>query len=159
MTSQAIILRRRGVVLLLSAALAVGIAVWSCGKANAQTPAPQSKPKSLAWIPEYEFVGMVVTLTVVIAIGVCVRVRQSRAAKQLADEPILDTPIEEDDEPILDTAIEESETPPVAFRCPACRKALKAKAELEGKKVKCRQCGKIVLVPASRAAGNGHITK
>lgn len=49
-------------------------------------------PKSLAWIPAYEFVGMLLTLAVVIAVGVWVRVRAAHAARQLADEPILDTP-------------------------------------------------------------------
>lgn len=168
MTNKPTILRKeKKLVLLLSATLAVGMALWSCGEANAQPPAPRVMPplaasdhKSLVWIPVSEFVGMVLTLAVVIAIGVWLRVHQGRAAKQAADEPILDTPIEEDDEPILDTTIEEPEVPPpVTFRCPACRRGLKARADLAGKKVKCRQCGKPVLVPISRVARNGHIIK
>jgi len=122
-------------------------------------PLAASDPKSLVWIPVSEFVGMLITLAVVIAIGVWLRVRENRAAKRLADEPVLDTPIEEE-EPIIDTAIEEPQAPPpVAFHCPLCRRGLKAKAELAGKKVKCRQCGKAVLVPAGLAARNGHISK
>jgi serine/threonine protein kinase len=35
----------------------------------------------------------------------------------------------------------------VSFPCPGCGKALKAKAELAGKKVKCRHCGQPVVVP------------
>jgi eukaryotic-like serine/threonine-protein kinase len=37
---------------------------------------------------------------------------------------------------------------PIAFACSACGKSLKARAELAGKKVKCLQCDKPVLVPS-----------
>ena len=75
------------------------------------------------------------------------------------EEPIIDTPLE-DEEPILDTAIEEEEPPPpISFRCPACKKGLKVKAELAGKKVKCRQCAKVIVVPVPKTGGNGQITR
>ena len=40
----------------------------------------------------------------------------------------------------------------ISFSC-TCGKNLKAKAELAGKKVKCSQCGKAVLVPGIKAGG------
>jgi hypothetical protein len=155
MTARPAIIRQQERLVLLSAALAVAIALWPCGGATALAA---SEAKSLVWIPVSEFVGMLITIAVVIAVGVFLRVRMARAARQLADEPILDTPLEED-EAIIDTAIEETEVPPVAFRCPLCRRGLKAKAELAGKKVKCRQCGKPVLVPINLTARNGHIVR
>jgi serine/threonine protein kinase len=36
---------------------------------------------------------------------------------------------------------------PVAFACASCGKGLKARADLAGKKVKCRHCNQVVLVP------------
>jgi serine/threonine protein kinase len=39
--------------------------------------------------------------------------------------------------------------PPVSFPCPGCRQKLKVKAGLAGKKVKCPQCGRAVLVAAA----------
>jgi DNA-directed RNA polymerase subunit RPC12/RpoP len=40
---------------------------------------------------------------------------------------------------------------PISFSCAACSKQLKARAELAGKKVRCSQCGKAVLVPMTKA--------
>jgi WD40 repeat protein len=125
---------------------------------QAPPQAAPSKPKSLAWIPIAEMIGLAITLTLVIGLGVWMRVRQGRTSKLAVDEPIIDTPYEEED-PIIDTAIEEEEPPPpITFRCFACKKGLKVKAELAGKKVRCRQCGKIVPVPAPKKDGNEQIT-
>jgi WD40 repeat protein len=121
-------------------------------------PTAQPKPQSLAWLPMAEFIGMLITLAMVIGLGVWFRLR-SPSVLVLApadDEPILDTPLPDDydDEPILDTPYEpEEELPPVSFQCVACGKKLKAKAELVGKKVKCKQCGKVVPVPNNNANG------
>jgi serine/threonine protein kinase len=43
----------------------------------------------------------------------------------------------------------------VSFPCSGCGKRLKARAELARKKVKCPQCGRAVLVPASTPAQGG----
>ena len=40
---------------------------------------------------------------------------------------------------------------PLAIPCPACRRKLKVKAELAGKKVKCPHCAAAVAVPSSQA--------
>ncbi len=42
---------------------------------------------------------------------------------------------------------------PVSFTCPGCGHGLKVKAELAGKKGKCPQCGKAVLVPGPQTEG------
>ena len=96
------------------------------------------KPKSLVWIPISEMVGMVLTLALVIGSWVWFRVRQG-AANVPAEEPILDTAIED-----------EVPSPPITFRCPACQKRLKARADLGGKKVRCSQCGQAVRVPGNK---------
>ena len=45
---------------------------------------------------------------------------------------------------------------PVTFACPACRKNLKVRAELIGKKVKCPQCGQANILPGNqKATGHG----
>jgi hypothetical protein len=102
------------------------------------SPSSQPKPGSLSWVPIVECVVMGVTLAIVIFVGMWYNARQRRAAALWLEEPILDIPIEE---------IEEPPAPRIAIRCVACRKILKAKANLIGLKVKCPQCAKIMLVP------------
>jgi hypothetical protein len=155
---------------LLAILIAGGATLIAPGVTNAQPDPPRAtvnplfaqtappKQKSLAWIPVSEAVAMVITLLMVIGLGVWFRVRQGRAKAIPEEEPILNQAIEDKDEPILDTAIEEEEPPPpITFRCPACRRGLKARADLAGKKVKCRQCAKAVNVPGKPEAKNGHI--
>ena len=125
---------------------------------TAPAPVAPPKPKSLSWIPISEIVGLVLTVTLVFGLGVWMRVRQGRAGHVQQEEAVIDTPYEEE-EPIIDEAIEEEEPPPpITFRCAACKKGLKVRAELAGKKVKCRQCGKIVQVPTPQKGGSEQIT-
>jgi len=49
----------------------------------------------------------------------------------------------------------DADAPAVSFPCPGCGKTLKTRAALMGKKVKCVQCGKPVLVPGTRAGEPG----
>src|SRR3954469_1439796 len=39
---------------------------------------------------------------------------------------------------------------PILFQCPGCKKNLKTKDELAGKRIKCPGCGEHVPVPAAR---------
>ncbi len=114
------------------------------GASAAFKPSPSSPPKpgSLSWIPIVECVVMGVTLAMVILVCMWYNARQRRAAALCMQEPILDTPIDE---------IEEAPEPRIAIRCVACRRILKAKADLVGMKVKCPQCAKIMLVPRPEA--------
>jgi DNA-directed RNA polymerase subunit RPC12/RpoP len=38
---------------------------------------------------------------------------------------------------------------PVSFRCSGCRKTLKGKPEMAGKKIRCPECGTMMLVPSA----------
>jgi DNA-directed RNA polymerase subunit RPC12/RpoP len=112
----------------------------------AYKPPPTSPPRpgSLGWIPIVEGVVMVLTVALVIGVGLWYDARQRRAARQWIEEPILDTAIEDVEEPPLR----------IAFRCVACRKMFKARANLAGMKVRCPLCAKIMLVPQSAAPVN-----
>jgi DNA-directed RNA polymerase subunit RPC12/RpoP len=48
--------------------------------------------------------------------------------------------------PLAESAAVKAE-PLVTFQCASCGKSLKAKSTASGKKLKCAQCGKAVLVP------------
>ena len=43
----------------------------------------------------------------------------------------------------------------IVISCPECDKQIKAPAELEGKKIRCKGCGHTFVVRASAAAGDG----
>ncbi|MEA3156704.1 MAG: hypothetical protein QOK44_4293 [Betaproteobacteria bacterium] len=47
----------------------------------------------------------------------------------------------------------------LAFPCSGCGKTLKARADLAGKKVKCRDCGKTTQVPGERAVDSASATE
>jgi hypothetical protein len=140
--------RIRGqLLLLLGALIGGGASVFWPLEAKAQVPSPAptvgkavpAKHKSLVWIPIAELVGMVLILTIVISLRVWCRVHQGRAAIVPAEEPILDVAIEDELPP-----------PPITFRCSVCKKGLRVKADLVGKKVKCSRCGQAVRVPDAR---------
>jgi eukaryotic-like serine/threonine-protein kinase len=95
--------------------------------------APQAGSKG--WLVATELLGLVFTISILIVLGVWLYGRQHRHAAQLPAHAA--TP----DQP------PELEAPPISLACFACGKNLKVKAELAGKKVKCSQCGKAVLVP------------
>jgi DNA-directed RNA polymerase subunit RPC12/RpoP len=87
-----------------------------------------------------ELLGLAFTLTMVSALGVWLYLRQNRRLETMpAHAPVQDT------KEGKSAAI----VPVIAFACASCGKSLKAKAELAGKKVKCTQCGKAVLVQAA----------
>ena len=84
-------------------------------------------------------IGLLVTLTL-ISLGAWYYVRRSRRA--------LPTPVPaaNPDTP----ALPQEAAPIVSFACPGCRKTIKARAELAGKKGKCPQCGKVLVVPRAQ---------
>ena len=47
---------------------------------------------------------------------------------------------------------------PITFKCPACEKPVRAPDNLEGRKVKCPQCGQVVTVPAAKTEGKPEAT-
>jgi DNA-directed RNA polymerase subunit RPC12/RpoP len=53
----------------------------------------------------------------------------------------------------------EAVAPHLSFACSTCGKQLKAKVELAGKKAKCSQCGKPVLVPGTKASEAGDLSR
>jgi hypothetical protein len=84
-------------------------------------------------------VPLILGLTITLAVPagwLLVRLRRQSRAKQKASA--------------VDRAKEGRPEPapaPVSVRCPGCGKALRGKAELAGKKVKCPQCSTVVVVP------------
>jgi RNA polymerase sigma factor (sigma-70 family) len=93
----------------------------------------EEKSSENGWLWAAEFVGLGIGFALLIALGVWLLLRHS-----------------------LRAAVKEKPAKPatmsvVSFTCSACGKNLKAKAELAGKKVKCSQCGKVVLVPETKA--------
>jgi hypothetical protein len=83
-----------------------------------------------------EIVGGLLLLSLVCVLGVFLLLRQRRG------------PVEEP------TQIKPA---PLSFPCPRCGKALRAKAELAGRKVKCWQCAAAVQVPAVQADESGPV--
>ena len=79
------------------------------------------------------FIGLVITLTV--GLGLWFYLRR-RLQEELAEAP--DAP----PKPSRDKA-----PTPTTFQCSGCKKKLRVKAGLAGKKIKCPQCGIAVLVP------------
>jgi RNA polymerase sigma factor (sigma-70 family) len=93
---------------------------------------------SKRWLAAVVILGLLLTP----ALAVWLYVRHSRrAGKTPAPAPVMD----KRSEPAAAPA-------PVSFPCPGCGKLLKVKAELAGRKVKCPQCGRAVLIPAIRAS-------
>jgi hypothetical protein len=110
------------------------------GESNADlVSTPSEKGESKVWLV-IELLGLGVVLSLVVASGLWLYRRHSRRAEQTQS---------------LNAGAggtkPEAILPPISFSCSACGKALKAKAGLAGKKVKCSQCGTAVLVPATEA--------
>jgi hypothetical protein len=87
-------------------------------------PPPESTPDVPLRL--WRFLAIVVGLLLISAAGAWWFARR-RGGKTVAVGPLADAP--------------------VAMACPGCGKTLQARPELAGKKVKCPQCGKAVLVP------------
>jgi hypothetical protein len=97
-------------------------------------PATEEKNSSGGWLVLAALLAFVILSS--LAAWAVVRHRRPK------ERPAVATGQEENEEPT--TAL-----PQVSFPCSGCGRNLKAKAALAGQKVKCSQCGKVVLVPAS----------
>jgi Protein of unknown function (DUF1583) len=103
----------------------------------ASPSATQPKGWRRAWLGAAGIVGVLVAVSL---LGVWLYVRHGRRARKApATVPVQDEP-----------AKQEAPPPPLSFVCPGCRKKLKVRAELAGKKVKCPQCARAVPVPGAR---------
>jgi DNA-directed RNA polymerase subunit RPC12/RpoP len=104
-------------------------------------PAPQGpaadpqKTRPKGWLV-VTLLGAGMTITLVLALAAWFFVRQRRAAKTPARANVVDEEVVAEEVPAF-----------ISFACSVCGKSLKAKVEMTGKKVKCSQCGKAVLVP------------
>jgi serine/threonine protein kinase len=101
--------------------------------------APAGAP-ARAWLAALEGLGLLLTLAAAVVLGLWLR-RRGRAAKAPG------CPAE--DEPAAATAF--------LFPCPGCRKNLRARPELVGRKVKCPECGQAGVVPPPRTDQGGRI--
>jgi DNA-directed RNA polymerase subunit RPC12/RpoP len=110
-------------------------------KDGAPSPdAPTTNPPgsgSKGWLAVLLLVGLAFILLPALALGAWLYLRQR-----------LDPP---DPSPSA-AAKDQPASSSVSLACPDCGKKLKAKAEMAGKKVKCSQCGKAVLVPSEPEA-------
>jgi serine/threonine-protein kinase len=108
--------------------------------AGVERPAAAPRDRaSRGWLAAAVVLGLVLVLT---ALGVWLVARRSRRG---ATDP---SPA-----PVNLEEARGGEAPPIAFRCPGCGQGFKARPELGGKKVRCRQCGQAVLVPGARSGG------
>jgi hypothetical protein len=91
---------------------------------------PERRPESRAWLAAAAIVGLLALSFLAVVLVVLHR--------RKPPDPSADA--EGEDRP-------EAAAPPLSLRCPGCGKALKARAELAGKRVKCPGCGQAVVVP------------
>ena len=80
-------------------------------------------------------------IAVLFLVCIALAVRQRRRAGKVAHA----APVEDKQ------AKSEAAAQPLSTTCAGCGKALKARAVFAGKRVKCPQCGKAVLIPESGA--------
>jgi len=111
--------------------------VTDSGPAGALVESSQQGPKR-DWLMTALLLGasMLVLFGAVAGVQVLRRRRRPAAPPPAANPPAESNPVS--------TAI--------AARCAGCGKKLKVRRELAGKKVKCPECGKAVLVPAAKAS-------
>jgi hypothetical protein len=95
--------------------------------------------RSRGWLAAAGCLGLVVALA---ALGVWLVARRARRSR------VVPAPV-----PVNVGEAGGGEAPPISLRCPGCGQALKARAGLAGKRVKCRQCGQAVLVPSVMPGG------
>lgn len=109
----------------------------------AAAAAPQ-KQRPKGWLAASVLLGLVITF----AFGIVLYVRQCRREDEALAAVVVEVVEEEPPKP--------AEPPPsVSFACSDCGKALKARGALAGKKVKCPQCSKLLLVPGIQAVQPG----
>ena len=101
-------------------------------KNDVPAPAPTSDRSNL-WLILAGVVG-VFLVALIAGGGILLMVMKRRPA------PSSEEPLEADEEVIEPAA-------PILVACPGCKKRLKVKAALAGKKLKCPGCGKAVAVP------------
>jgi len=95
----------------------------------------QQRPaRSKSWLIAAEVVALAITVALLASLGLWLYVRQRRQKEQPLDGSTSGN--------VATTAVALVSVP-----CASCGKTLKAKAQLAGKKVKCPECGKVVLVP------------
>jgi hypothetical protein len=90
---------------------------------------------------------LLVGLVLVFLLVVWLVARQRRRGERV---PVPVPPKESDQEPAPKA---------VRFTCSACGKALKAKWELAGKKVKCPECGQVTRVPGGGSGGSTQVMR
>jgi hypothetical protein len=79
----------------------IGAFFWVSSAQAAYTPPPsrQPRPGSLGWVPVAECIVMGATLVLTIGIGLWFNSRERRRARATDEEPVLDTPIDEEEAP------------------------------------------------------------
>jgi serine/threonine protein kinase len=103
------------------------------GPANSLAPgAPAKAPRGA--LAMALVLGLVVTVSFLVVVGLWLRARQRRTA-----EPRL---------PEVDESARAAAAPTLSFSCTGCGKTVKAPAKLGGKKVRCPGCGQEIRVPA-----------
>ncbi|HTU23033.1 MAG TPA: DUF1583 domain-containing protein [Gemmataceae bacterium] len=104
-------------------------------------PASESghKSGSKKWLAALAIMGLLAVSILVVCLVVR---RRRRPGNSLSPAPVLEGEVEA-----------KTAEPPISLRCSGCEKTLKVKAELAGKKIKCPQCGQVVLVPAINHSG------
>jgi serine/threonine protein kinase/WD40 repeat protein len=109
--------------------------------AQVDPPSPQGTPpqtRGKGWLAAALLIGLFLVLGFV-ALGTWLYFRRRPAETSPAPTAVHDN-----------HAVPAPSAMAVSFPCSGCRKTLKARAELGGKKVKCPQCGQAVLVPSIR---------
>ncbi len=109
--------------------------------ANSALQLEQKRPGGKGWLVIAKLLGLVVACALMLALGGWLYRRHSRVHETGPDRAAVPDPATE----------KKAAAPPIAFSCAGCGKNLKGKASLAGKKVKCSQCGKAVLVPMAKA--------
>jgi hypothetical protein len=109
---------------------------------TATATGPQAKGKG--WLLAVELFGLGTTFALLCGVGVWLYLRHRRLAETL---PV----------PAAASAKPPKSEPArlISFTCSSCGKNLRARVELAGKKVKCSQCGKAVLVPTIKVNEDG----
>jgi RNA polymerase sigma factor (sigma-70 family) len=111
----------------------------------AAEPVPQTPPAtpdaagSKPWLIAGLLIGVLIAFALAVALAAALFVRRGRQTATTAGAP----------------AKKESAPPSIPLQCFECGKKLNVKPALAGKKIKCSQCGKAVLVPATQVRQPG----
>ena len=116
--------------------------------ANSALQLEQKRPAAKGWLVIAKLLGLVVACALVLALGGWLYRRHSGRQETGPNRADVTDP----------ATGKKAAAPPISFSCAACGKNLRGKAALAGKKVKCSQCGKAVLVPLTKANKVGRIS-